>query len=91
MHIMSGNYFTNKYVLMLTNSVRNLNSSCYITYNDEQVSLKSNYDVAKFNEITPGKKIKITCFNLEHAQALDDLNTVRKLIEHDFTTAVESN
>lgn len=90
MNVISGNYFTDRYVFMLTNTIKRLSSSCYMTYNDEQVSLKSNYDVGQFNEIVPGKRIKITCFNPEYSQALYDLNKVRELIEHDFTATIES-
>ncbi|MCQ2543385.1 MAG: hypothetical protein MJ126_04415 [Lachnospiraceae bacterium] len=89
MFIMSGNYFTTKYALMLTTNVKKLDSSCYVIYEDVQVSLKSEYDVSQLSDIIPGKRLKITCFNLDYQQALSDLNAVRKLIEHDFTTAIE--
>lgn len=91
MYVISGNYFTNRYVLMLSNTVNKLKSSCYITYNDSQASLKSNSELISFYDVIPGKKVKISCFHSEYQQALKDLDMVRKLIEHDFTTAVESD
>ncbi len=91
MYIMSGNYFTERYAYMLATTINQLSSLCYATYNNKEVSLKSNYEISHLSEVIPGKRIKITCINSEYQQALNDLNTVRKLIEHDFTTAIESN
>ena len=91
MYIMSGNYFTERYAYMLANTVSKLSSSCHATYEGKEVSLKSNYEITQISDVIPGKRVKITCINSEYQQALSDLNMVRKLIEHDFTTTVESN
>ena len=89
MYIISGNYFTLKFVMALSATIKKIKSDCYIEFEGISASLKNVIELLKLCEIIPVKKVKISCFNDEYKNALRDLNEVRKLIEHDFTRTIE--
>lgn len=91
MYVISGNYFTTRYTLMLSTSIQKLESDCYINYNGNHVSLKSAVELSCLCEIVPGKKLQISCSHNNYKEAYNDLGKVRKLIEHDYTATIESN
>lgn len=91
MYIISGNYFTARYISMITTELQKSESSCYINYDGNPVSLKSTAELSQLCEIVPGKKVKISCYHSDYRTAYNDLEKVRKLIEHDFTAAIESD
>ena len=90
MYVTSGNYFTLKFAMMLSATIKKIESDCYIEFEGISASLKNAIELSKLCEIIPCKKVKISCFNNEYKNALRDLNKVRKLIEHDFTKTIES-
>lgn len=90
-YIISGNYFIIKYVEMLSSFAKSIESNCFIEYDNKSVSLKSAIELSELSEITPGRKLKLLCFNDNSKKALDDLKKIRRLIEYDYTTAIESN
>lgn len=56
MYIISGNYFTARYISMITTELQKSESSCYINYDGNPVSLKSTAELSQLCEIVPGKK-----------------------------------